>query len=208
MKKQLLILSFALFTFTNIFGQIGLGFVGGNDIYQRYTNPDEGFEGRSAGNTILNLHFGPKIWIGGEVFSVSLETYVNWGSTAFSVSDYKGLGAAAFPLLAKLNFNGNSGFNSELTSGWSIGGGYQMAKTELYGLNAFASDEGIQRDFFPVMVAEISYGYGISGFVTELFARYGWNQETKATTLNIGVSYNVNAIGLLKTKRKVDRFDD
>ncbi len=208
MKKNLLIAALFLAFTIAAKAQIGFGFVGGNDIYQRYTNPEDGSESRSAGNAILNLHFGPKIWVGGQTFSVSVETYANWGSTALSLKDYKGMGAAAFPLMAKLNFGGNSGFNSELTSGWSIGGGYQISKTELYGLNEFSAQEGFVRDFYPVMIGEISYGYGISGFVTEVFARYGWNTETHATTLNVGVSYNLNIIGLKKLVRKLEKFDN
>lgn len=189
--------------------QIGFGFVGGNDIYQRYTNPDDDSgKARSAGNAILNLTFGPKIWMGSENFSVSIESHVNWGSTSLSIKDYKGMGALAFPVLAKLNFRGNSGFNSELTSGFSIGGGVQWAKTEVYGLNGPSENMGVQRSYFPVAVAEVSYGYGISGFLIELFTRYGYNTETRAQTLNVGIAYNFNFIGFTKLKRKFEALDN
>ncbi len=58
------------------------------------------------------------------------------------------------------------------------------------------------------MVGELSYGYGIGGFYAELFGRFGWDPDTKATTLNVGLSYNINVIGFRKLKRKLDRFDD
>ncbi len=209
MKKIFLplLLVFAFFNLSK--AQFGIGVVGGNDIYQRYTNPtDETGESRSAGNAILNLTLGPKVWVGGENFSISVESHINWGSTAFSVQDFKGMGAMAFPILAKLNFNGNSGFNSELTTGFSVGGGVQYAKTELYGLNAPYIDRGVTRTFYPVAVGEISYGYGIAGFVIELFGRYGYNTNTKAQTLNVGIAYNFNLGGLLKLKRKVKALED
>jgi hypothetical protein len=204
MKKLLLSLAILIFLASQTFAQVGLGFVFGNDIYNRFQNPDGG----SSGNAILNLHVGPKIWVGGERFSVSVESHVNWGATSLSLGDYKGMGSVAYPVLAKLNFNGSSGFSSEVTTGWSVGGGYQFARTELYGVSADAAEQGIIREVFPVMVGEISYGYGIGGFYAELFGRYGWDPDSKASTLNIGLSYNINIIGFKRLKRKLDRFDD
>ncbi|WP_235298399.1 hypothetical protein [Portibacter marinus] len=204
MKQFFLLVLLTLLSLTSMQAQVGLGFVVGNDVYQRYVNPDGG----SAGNAILNLHIGPKIWIGGQNFSVSVEAHANWGSTALSVGDYKGMGNLALPLLAKLNFNANSGFNTELTSGWSIGGGYQMSRTEWYGVNTSAAQEDVVREFYPVMIGEIGYGYGISGFIVESFIRYGWDTQSKASTLNVGISYNINLRGFTKLKRKLDRFDD
>jgi hypothetical protein len=204
MKKQLLSLVILVFLASQTYAQFGIGFVVGNDIYNRYQNPDAG----SSGNAILNLHAGPKIWVGGDRFSVSVESHINWGATSFSLGDYKGMGSVAYPLLAKLNFNGNSGFSSELNSGWSIGGGYQFARTELYGVNADAAEQGIVRELYPVMIGELAYGYGIGGFYAELFGRFGWDPDSNATTLNVGLSYNINLIGFRKLKRKLDRFDD
>jgi len=204
MKKPLLSLLIIAFLSTQVFAQIGIGLVGGNDIYHRYQNPDGG----SAGNTILNLHLGPKIWVGGDNFSVSVESYVNWGSTSLSLIDYKGMGDVAIPLLAKLNFNGNSGFSSELRSGWSIGGGMQMSRTEWYGVNVGAEDEDVIRELYPTFVGEISRGYGIGGFYAELFGRFGWDPNSNASTLNIGLSYNINVVGFKKLKNKLDRFDN
>lgn len=207
MKKFLLLFSLTIFAI-QAHSQIGMGIVFGNDIYQRYTNPDEGVSSRSSGNAILNAHIGPKVWIGGENFSLSLETYANWGSTSLSLSDYKGMGAFAFPCIAKLNFNGNSGFNSELMQGWSIGGGYQVAKTEIYGISYAAAENGVNRQYFPVYVAELSYGYGIGGVVIELFGRYGFNPDNEASTFNFGLSYNFNANGIFKLVRKFERFGE
>lgn len=187
-----------------IYAQFGIGLVGGNDIYHRYQNPDGG----SAGNAILNLHLGPKLWVGGDNFSVSLESYFNWGATSLSLIDFKGMGDIAVPLLAKLNFNGNSGFSSELRSGWSIGGGIQMSRTEWYGLNLSESSENVIRELYPTVVAEISRGYGIGGFYAELFGRLGWDTNSNASSLNIGISYNFNVVGFQKLKRKLDRFDN
>ena len=206
MRKILLLTILSILSFTAINAQIGLGLVVGNDIYQRYTNPEDESGTRSAGNAILNLHLGPKVWIGGQNFSISVESHANWGSTALSLSDYKGMGSVAFPFIAKLNFGSNSGFNSEMAQGWSIGGGYQFAKTELYGLQSTARSEGLTREIFPVYIGEIAYGYGFGGAVIELFGRYGWNPDTYAQTLNIGVSYNLNFVGLIKLARKMERF--
>ena len=204
MKRTILPLILTLILSASLYSQVGLGFVVGNDLYQRYTNPDGG----SAGNAILNLHAGPKVWIGGESFSVSLEAHVNWGSTSLSLGDYKGMGSVSLPVIGKLNFNANSGFNSALTSGWSIGGGYQMARTEWYGVSISSAEEGVVRELYPVVIGEVSYGYGISGFVAETYLRYGWDTQSRASTLNIGITYNINLRGFTKLKRKLDRFDD
>ena len=45
---------------------------------------------------------------------------------ALDINEYKGLGAVAFPVMAKLNFGALSGFSSKLTGGY-LGGGYSGA---------------------------------------------------------------------------------
>ncbi len=202
--KKLILSVLVCFAFSFVKAQVGLGMVVGNDLYQRYTNP----QGGSAGNAVLNLQVGPKLWVGGDNFSVSVESYVNWGATSLSLREFRGMGSVAIPLMAKLNFNGNSGFSSELTSGWSIGGGYQMSRTEWYGVNNTGVQEGISREIFPVFVGELTYGYGIGGFYVEAFGRYGWDTQSRASTFNLGLSYNINVLGFRKLRKKLERFDD
>ena len=66
------------------FGQFGFGTVGGFDFYQRYKNPVDNIAYPASGNALLNIIYGPKIWIGSKKFSVSLEGQVNLGLTSFA----------------------------------------------------------------------------------------------------------------------------
>lgn len=184
-----------LFLATTGYAQVGFGVTASTDLYQRYVNPivfDANNESRAAGNAILNLGIGPKLWFGGEDFSVSLEGQVVWGITTFSLDEYKGMGSASFPFMAKLNFGGLSGLNKEGKMGWSIGGGLAWTKTEAYGLSDDARADLHVRDYFPTFMTQIGYGFGISGFSTHGFVRYGFDSDNEASTLNIGLQFDFN----------------
>ena len=51
---------------------------------------------------------------------------------------------------------------------------------------------GVQRKLFKTYIAQLGYGFGISGFGLQGFARYGWNKDSKANTLNIGLQWDFN----------------
>jgi len=182
--------------FTN--AQIGVGLTAHTDIYQRIANPPDGLMSRSAGSVLLNLGGGPKIWIGARDFSVSFEAQASLGIVGLSVSDYKGLGMLSFPIMAKLNFGGVSALGFEGKQGFSIGGGIQYSKSELYYLSSEAKDLGVKRDYFKTFIAQAGYGFGISGFAILGYLRYGWNAETKANVFNFGIQYDFNLPQLKK----------
>ncbi len=170
--------------------QFNIGVISGGDFYQRYVNPvDDTETGRSSGSAILNGNFGLKVFVGAPSFSVSVESYINSGLLALDVNEYKGLGAVSYPILAKLNFKGLSGFGVvEGAKGWSIGGGVQWSRTEVYGLSLPAQQAGVERKLFRNYVFEISYGNGTKSKIQEYFVRYGFDPVVSSNVFNIGVN--------------------
>ncbi len=170
--------------------QFNIGVVSGGDLYQRYVNPvDDTGTDRSAGSALINASLGLKLWVGAPAFSVSVEAHANSGTLALNIEEYKGLGALSFPVLAKLNFGGLSAFGiTEDNTGWSIGGGWQLSKTEVYGLSSAARAQGVERNYFPTYIGEVSFGAGTKSKVREFYIRYGFNPDTSANSLNIGVN--------------------
>ena len=120
LRKNYLLVFFCLFTGTQLMSQVGIGVTVSHDLYNRYVNPKDGLESASNGSAILNLGLGPKIWFGGESFSFSAESQINWGILGLSIADYKGLGSLSFPFIGKFNFNGLSGLNKEGRFGFSV----------------------------------------------------------------------------------------
>ncbi len=195
MKKfrYIIVLSFALLGAVSVSAQsVAWGGTIRHDLYNRYANPSDDIASRSAGSAVINLGLGPKIWIGGPDFSFSPEVTFQWSPLALSTGDYKGLGAMSFPILAKFEFFGNSNFNKDGKFGFSIGGGVQYSKTELWYLKGSFKEDGVERPYFRTYVIEGDFGYGISGFDVHLFMRYGWSNDTDANTLNIGIGYDFN----------------
>ncbi len=176
-----------------IYSQIGLGVTGGLDLYQRYNNPDDGIAAPSAGSALLNIAIGPKLWIGGKQFSISAEAPVSIAPLGFSTGDYKGLGMLAVPVIGMLNFGKTSGFNKDGGLGFSIGGGLQYFKTELFGLTDEFSDQGVVREWERVYTVQVNLGFGISGFAGHFFARYGFSEDGgKPNSFNIGLQTDFN----------------
>lgn len=200
MKKSILIYLFVTLFSGLSFGQFGYGFTLNHDLYQRYVNPEDNAGKLSSGSAILNLSAGPKIWVGGKTFSVSIEGTANIGLLALTLNENKGIGTVAYPIIASLNFKGLSTLSREGQLGLRIGGGIQYSKTELYGIKDEYVDQGVTRELFRTYVAQIGYGFGISGFTIHGIARYGWNPDTKANTLNIGLQYDFNLPMLKKIK--------
>jgi len=173
--------------------QVGYGFTGSTDLYHYYRNPeDPSGQSRSAGSALLNVGIGPKIWFGGEKFSMSVEGQAVLGIFGLSAGDYKGLGTAAFPLLAKFNFGGLTGLDKEGKLGWSIGAGIQYSCTELYYVSDDFENAGGVRDWFQTYVGQVGYGFGMSGFGIQAFLRGGYNADNNSCTANFGIQYDFN----------------
>lgn len=186
--------------------QFGYGLTVSNDLYHRYSNPSDDISSRSAGSAILNLGIGPKIWVGGQSMSLSVEAQAVFGIFGLSVRDYKGLGTFAFPVMAKLNFNGLSGLDKEGKMGWHIGGGIQYNRTEFYGLSSSAQEDGIMRPTYKTYVGQVGYGFGINGFGVAFFGRYGWNPDNDANALSIGFQWDFNARQMKNIRQKASEL--
>lgn len=186
----------------DISAQFGIGLTFSNDLYNIYNNPSDGIAHRRNGSALLNLSLGPKIWVGGEKFSVSVEGQANLSPLGLALKDYKGLGAVSFPFLAKLNFGGLSGMNDSMAFGFSVGGGIQYNRTELFGLSEEFASQGVVRDYFRTYNIQAGYGIGISGFTAELFSRYGFNPDLDgANNFHVGLQFGFNIVALKKIRK-------
>lgn len=172
--------------------QFGYGLTAKTGLYERFTNPEDGISSNTAGSALLNIGFGPKLWVGGEKFSISAEGAAIIAPFALSSAEFKGMGAASFPFIARLNFGGMSTLNKKGAVGFSIGGGFQWAKTELFGLTSKFEQLGVERKFYKTFVGEITAGFGMSGFAGYAFVRYGKNNEFDVKTFNFGIGYDFN----------------
>lgn len=174
--------------------QFGIGLTASTDIYTRFDNPDEDNADQygGAGSFLLNLGAGPKIWVGAPKFSFSVEAQAQIGLLGLALKDYKGMGTHSIPIIANLNFGGLTALDREGKFGWSFGGGIQYNKTEIYHLTDDAENAGVKRDYFTTYVGQIGYGFGLSGFAVKGILRLGYNPDTKANSLNLGVQYDFN----------------
>jgi len=192
MKKTTIVGIIMLFIMTGTYGQVGIGLTVSNDLYNRYQNPQDDVAYEGSGSFLLNFGLGPKLWLGGEDFSISAEAQATLGFFGLALKDFKGLGNASFPLIARLNFGGLSGLNKEGKFGWSVGGGLQYNRTELYYVSGGFKEDGGERSMFKTYVGEFAYGFGLSGFTAAGVLRIGYNSETKANTFNLGLQYDFN----------------
>lgn len=192
MKQFVLSLFFSVCVTGLIAQSVGYGIISRFDFYAKYSNPKDEIASPSAGSALLNIGLGPKIWIGGEKLSISAEGALVFSPFALSLKDYKGLGALAFPVLARLNFGGLSNLNKEGKMGFSIGAGYQWTRTELYGLHSDEQARGVTRSYFKNLIGEIGYGYGMGGFSFALYGRYGRDGNLKSNVFSLGLGVNLN----------------
>lgn len=193
MKKLLFSIVFLFGSFSILSAQFGVGMTVSHDLYNRYVNPKDGIESPSNGSALLNIALGPKIWVGGESFSFSAETQVNWGVFGLSLADYKGLGSLSFPIMGKFNFAGLSGMNKEGRFGLSVGGGIQYNRTEIYYVKNSFEERGGERSYFKTYVIQAGYGFGISGFGVQAFVKYGFNPDIDgASNFHFGIQYDFN----------------
>ena len=204
--RNLILLFLVTIASFQIQAQFGYGFTITNNLYERFTNPGTDDAYKSSGSAILNLGAGPKIWIGVNSFSVSAEASANWSIFSLALNDYKGLGAASFPMIVNFNFKGLSGFDNEARQGFSIGGGIQYSRTELYGLRGEFKRNGTERKYFPTYVINAGYGFGLQGFGLTAIARYGFHPDNDAKTLSLGLQYDFNLPKLKKIKNKASEL--
>ncbi len=201
MRKQLFIM-ISFLCCVSMYGQFSHKMIIGFDFYQKYRNPQESKiddDSRSSGNVILAIPIGYSLAIGKNNVSFSAEASANIAPLAFDAGQYKGLGALSFPLLAKLNFGALSGFSKNKLLGYSIGGGIQFNRTELFGLTK--KYNVLERNFFPTYVGELGVGGGVSGLNVILYFRVGAAAQD-AFSFNSGLIFNVD---LYKTKTKVPK---
>ena len=169
------------------------------NLYQWHQRPTSlSQEHRSVGQVLALPAVGPKIWVGGNDFSLSLEAQANLGLLGLSAKDYKGLGIVSFPIMAKMNFKGLSALDKEGRFGWSLGAGIQYSKTELFYLKDSFEEKGGSRAFEKTFVGQVGYGFGISGFSAHVFTRYGYNPDYDAHVFHLGIQYDFNFPKLAK----------
>lgn len=190
--KQFGLLICLLVSTLSLSSQVGIGFTASTDLYTRFANPTDDIANRSSGSAILNIGAGPKIWFGNKNFSFSLEGQAILSPLAVSLEDSKGLGMLGIPIVARLNFKGLSGLNKLGTLGWSIGGGIQYNRSELFGLSEEFADLGVVREYQRLIIGQFGYGFGISGFTLHGILKYGFDPDSDASLLTIGVQYDFN----------------
>lgn len=178
--------------------QIGYGLTIKTDLYSRYSNPPDELASPSAGSALLNVGLGPKLWFGGRNVSFSPEAVVVFSPFALSTGDYKGLGAVSFPIMGKLHFLGMSNLNRDGKFGFAIGAGIQYTRTELFGLKESFEALGVERSYFKTYIVEADFGFGLSGFNLHGLVRYGFNRDTDANTISVGIGYDFNVPLLIK----------
>lgn len=201
LKTKALICIFFFGLTQGTYAQFGAGFTMNTDLYQRYTNPKNNLdEGRSSGSTLLNFSIGPKLWLGKNNFSFSVESQIGMGFTGYDTDGYKGMGMINIPVIGSFNFNGASGLCKDNKAGFSVGGGIQYNKTEAFGLRDKYKSRGLSRDFFPTYIiqAGAGFGFGPSGVAFLGFVRYGFHPDTEASSLNIGIQYDINYLAFRK----------
>jgi len=191
MKKLIWIIALMTIGRYSVSAQVAFGLTMKTELYSRYANPSDDIASRSAGSALLNIGLGPKVWFGGKNFAVSPEATVVFSPLALSTGDFKGLGAVSFPLMVKLHFGGLSSFVDN-KFGFALGGGLQFTRTELFGLSNEFEDLGVERDYFRTYIVEADFGFGVSGFTLHGLVRYGFNPDSDANTISVGVGYDFN----------------
>ena len=179
-------------------GQVAFGVTYGIDLYQHLRTPSTvETEGYSTGSAIFNLNIGPKLWVGGKSFSVSVEAQGGFAPFSLDLDEYKGLGAAYFPLLACFNFAGLTGFQDQGGFGFSVGGGMQITRTELYFLNVEYED--LEREFFETVFGQVNIGLGRKHQSVYLYLRYGLG-DNDAHNYHVGLMVDHNLTSRKGTK--------
>ena len=198
------VIVYILFSFAPciLFGQFkaGTGFTYGVDLYKQFTNPHEADKIENPVNSVLlNFNIGPKVWVGFERFSLSLEGWASYAPFAYSYGDYKGLGALSFPVMAQLQFGGLSGFSKTGGFGVSIGGGMEWSHTDLYFIEEDLTD--VDRSFYDIPFGQIAFGLGYAGYAIQLYGRYG-KGDMDASNFSIGIVVDQNLTHFKKLEKE------
>ncbi len=158
----------------------------GTDVYQWYKNPVDPQVTDSPGSAgqIFGINAGFKFSGGGSNIGLAAECGGNFAPLAFDFPRYKGLGAAAYYVLGKINFGALTGFSKDQLFGFSVGAGLQYSRTELFGL--IHKYDYLSRKWFQTYIGEIAVGGGFSQFLIMAYFRLGTSKE-KAWTLQQGV---------------------
>ena len=180
------------------------GYTFGLDLYQRQTMPAseiDPFGGEATGSAILNINVGPKIWMGNENFSFSLEGQASYAPLAFDLGNYRGMGVLSFPIIASLNFNGLSTVGKSFGTGFTIGGGVQYTNADLYFLSDEykAVEETNRISYFPAYFGQVGFGGGGTGLAPYLYLRYGRGEEG-ANIFHLGINVNINRTAISNLK--------
>lgn len=187
--------------------QVGLGITSTFDLYNLYSNPESSQPpqvsfSRKNGAALSSLGLGPKFWVGTENFSFSVEALANLSPLGLSIGDFKGIGAVSFPIMGNFNFGGLSSFNKVIKVGYSIGGGIQYNRTELFGLTNSFENQGVSRNYFRTYNIQLAVGGGLNGFTGRFYTRYGFNPSLDgAWNVNIGIQMSLN-FSMTKTIHK------
>jgi hypothetical protein len=179
-----------LFFSSIAFSKLKVGISGYYDIYQSYVNPDIPSDTTLKGTGSVLGSFGlcPKLCLGVNYISLSVEGGINYAPFAFDGDEFKGFGSLAFPVMVKINILGLSNIDSE-GFGVGLGCGLQYSKTELYG-KPIGYTKSIKRDYFKTYILEIDLGSGGVKGNSAFFIRYGFG-DNKSSTLNIGICVNI-----------------
>ena len=76
----------------------------------------------------------------------------------------------------------------------------QFSRTELYGLSSKYKNRGVERELFPVYVAQVGYGFGLQGFTGQGFIRYGFHPDNDANIISLGFQWDFNLVQLGKIR--------
>jgi opacity protein-like surface antigen len=191
MKKLIWITVLIFLGIYDISAQVAYGLTMKTELYTRYANPSDGIASRSAGSALANFGLGPKLWFGGKNFAISPEAAAVISPFALSTGVFKGIGAVSFPLMVKFQFGGLSSF-ADNKFGFALGGGIQYSRTELFGVTNEFEDLGVERNYFRTYIIEADFGFGASGFTIHGLVRYGFDPDTDANTISVGIGYDFN----------------
>ncbi len=183
------------------YGQVGVGVTYGFDFYQYQANPkaeDVNLK-RGLGSALLNFNIGPKLYFGGNQFSVTVEGQLGIAPFAFDLDEYKGLGAFYFPILAAINFKGLSGFYEKSSWGFGFAGGTEFVRTDLYFLDDDFKD--LTRSMFNTYFGQVNVGLGSKASSIFLYARYGVGAD-EARNFHIGIMLDQNLTQMKKLKKR------
>lgn len=177
----------------NVFSQIkaGIGMSFSNDFYQSLSNPDDE-SGESSKSLLISPSFGPKLYLGNSMISLSVQANIGISPVAFDWKNYKGMGAVYAPVMINVNYGGLTGFTEDKSNwGFSLSYGYHFTLTDLYFRNDDFREE--QRELFYPSFAQFAGGFGSKGAAIYLYSRLSL-QRSQGGVFSMGLTLEVNFI--------------